>query len=57
MKVYKMIVESTRPDPKTGEKERKSYTSARAGAAPAGYKCIAVVGYFEKQNTKERASK
>lgn len=57
MKFYKMVIESTRPDPKTGEKERTSYTSARAGAAPAGYKCIAVVGYFEKQNTKERASK
>lgn len=57
MKVYRMIVESTRPDPKTGEKERKSYTSAHAGSAPAGYKCIAVVGYYEKQNAKDGASK
>lgn len=57
MKVYRMIVESTRPDHKTGEKERKSYTSVHAGSAPAGFKCIAVVGYYEKQNAKEDASK
>ncbi len=42
MKIYRMIIENAR----TGE--RSSYTSQRAGAAPAGWKCIAVCGYFIK---------
>lgn len=42
MKIYKMIIENTR----TGE--RSTYTSQRAGASPAGWKCIAVCGYYEK---------
>ena len=42
MKIYRMIIENS----KTGE--RATYTSKHAGAAPAGWKCIAVCGYFEK---------
>ena len=42
MKIYKMILENI----KTGE--RVTYTSHRPGAAPAGWKCIAVCGYYEK---------
>ena len=41
-KYYVMIIEN----PKTGE--RKSYTSSTQGAAPAGWVCIGVAGYFEK---------
>lgn len=26
----------------------KTYVSARQGSAPAGWRCIAVLGYFEK---------
>jgi hypothetical protein len=42
MKIYRMIIENI----KTGE--RVVYTSHRAGAAPAGWKCISVCGYYEK---------
>lgn len=42
MKIYRMIIENL----KTGE--RVSYNSNRPGSAPAGWKCIAVCGYYEK---------
>lgn len=42
MKIYRMIIENTR----TGE--RSTHTSQRAGAAPAGWICISVCGYFTK---------
>lgn len=42
MKIYRMIVENART------RERKQYTSPRPGAAPAGWICISVCGYFEK---------
>jgi hypothetical protein len=42
MKIYRMIIENIR----TGE--RSTYTSQHAGAAPAGWKCISVCGYYEK---------
>lgn len=56
MKFYKMIIEPIRALPGDGEKERKSYTSPKAGAAPCGYRCVAVVGYFEKPSKNERKS-
>lgn len=46
MKFYKMLIEN----PKTGEK--KSYTSKRQGAAPSGWRCVGVLGYFEKPGKK-----
>ena len=42
MRYYRMIIENL----KTGE--RTSYVSRHPGAAPAGYKCISVCGFFEK---------
>lgn len=42
MKIYRMIIENAR----TGE--RKQYSSQHAGAAPAGWICISVCGYYEK---------
>ena len=42
MKVYKMVIECI----KTGE--RMTWNSPRQGAAPAGWKCISVCGYFVK---------
>lgn len=43
MKIYRMIIENMRT------KERKTYTNSRAGSAPAGWRCVAVCGYYEKQ--------
>ena len=42
MTYFRMVIENTR----TGE--RKTYTSTHAGAAPAGWRCVAVCGKFEK---------
>lgn len=42
MKIYRMVIENT----KTAE--RKTYTSSHAGAAPAGWTCVAICGYYEK---------
>ena len=41
MKIYRMKIQNK----KTGE--TKTYTSAHQGSAPAGYKCIGVLGYYE----------
>ena len=45
MKYYHMIVQ--RNSDWTGE-TRKEYISKTQGAAPTGWKCIAVCGYHEK---------
>ena len=45
-KHYVMLVEN----PKT--KEKKRYTSTTQGSAPAGWVCVAVLGYFEKDATR-----
>jgi hypothetical protein len=42
MKIYRMIIENL----KTGE--RSTYTSPHQGAAPTGWKCVAVCGSYEK---------
>ena len=42
MKIYRMLIENIR----TGE--RMTYTSTRQGSAPAGWKCIGVLGYYEQ---------
>lgn len=41
VKFYRMAIENI----KTGE--RDTYISKRQGAAPAGWKCVGVCGYFE----------
>lgn len=46
MNCYRMVIENI----KTGE--RKTYTSATPGAAPAGWKCVGVCGYYEKPKTE-----
>lgn len=48
-----MAIEPLSALPGDGEKERKSYTSPKAGSAPSGYRCIAVVGYFEKPSREK----
>lgn len=53
MKIYRMIIEPLSTLPGDGEKERKSYTSPKAGSAPPGYRCIAVVGYYEKPSREK----
>lgn len=52
MKIYRMIVEPISILPGDENNERKSYTSPRAGSAPSGYRCVAVVGYYEKSSKK-----
>ena len=47
MKIYRMLIENIR----TGE--RMTYTSARQGSAPAGWKCIGVLGYYEQPSRNE----
>ena len=42
VKYYRMLIKNNR----TGEK--KTYISNRQGAAPAGWTCIGVLGYYEK---------
>lgn len=42
-KYYRMLIENIKT------KERKTYISEHPGAAPAGWKCRGVLGYFEKQ--------
>lgn len=46
-KFFKMLcIPATHDD--NDRSEWQVYTSSRQGAAPAGWKCIAVLGYFEK---------
>ena len=47
MKYYHMIVE------KWWTGERKEYISKTQGAAPDGWKCVAVCGYHEEAKAKE----
>ena len=54
MKMYKMIVEPIKRLPGDGESLRKSYTSPKQGSAPVGFRCVAVVGYFEKPSRKDK---
>lgn len=51
MKIYRMKIQNK----KTGE--TKTYTSAHQGSAPAGYKCIGVLGYYETQKREEERRK
>lgn len=46
-KFYKMLCIPASHD-NNDRSEWQVYTSAHQGAAPAGWKCIAVLGYFEK---------
>ena len=41
-KKYRMRIENIKT------KERDTYISERQGAAPAGWKCVGVLGYFEE---------
>ena len=41
MKYYRMAIENI----KTGQ--RDTYVSKRQGAAPAGWRCVGVCGYYE----------
>lgn len=47
MKYYRMAIENI----KTGE--RDTYISKRQGAAPSGWRCIGVCGYFEQPSRNE----
>lgn len=51
MKYYHMIIQHVRDKDGT---TRREYISTHQGAAPAGWKCIAVCGYHEepKDNRK-----
>ena len=53
MRIYRMVIEPLYRLPEDAEKERKSYTSPKAGSAPRGYRCVAVVGYFEKASKEK----
>lgn len=47
MKYYHMIIEPLAGWHKN-PKNRREYISARQGAAPEGWKCVAVCGYHEE---------
>ncbi len=49
MKYYHMIVGNKCKEEKGDYSTRTEYISRRQGAAPAGYICVAVVGYHEKR--------
>jgi hypothetical protein len=44
---FRMLIQNLR----TGE--RRTYISARQGSAPAGWKCIGVLGYYEQPSRDE----
>lgn len=51
MKYYRMAIRNKR----TGEKD--TYVSVKQGAAPAGWECTGVLGYFEKPGKHEKQEK
>lgn len=48
MKYYRMAIRNKR----TGEKD--TYVSVHQGAAPAGWECTGVLGYFEKPKEERK---
>lgn len=55
MKYYHMII--AKPDPErpgeTDDTTRREYISPLQGSAPAGWKCIGVLGYYEQPSRNE----
>ena len=46
MRFFRMAIENIRT------KERDTYVSKHPGAAPAGWRCIGVLGYYDKPVNK-----
>ena len=47
MKIYRMVIEKVNKD-KNAPAVRKTYESVQQGAAPAGWRCVGVCGFYEK---------